>query len=161
MAIASRSLSFYAFFAVVTLLGFPLHEAAHWAMGEALGYEMRMSLNRAWPIDAVPSEAHLFLISAAGPAFTITVGLVAFWYAYARGKALAYPVLFAAWFQRLAAMFVSLAHPNDEARMSASLGWGTWTLPTIVVVGLAGLVVAREPSSWHQLENQSRVVCAQ
>lgn len=131
---------FYAVFAAVTIAGFVLHELAHWAMGEALGFEMHMSLNRAWPVDAMPGEREMLLISAAGPAFTIAAGVIAFWFAHVRGNALAYGVLFSAWFQRLAAMFVSLAHPNDEARISASLGLGMWTLPLLVVVGLLVLL---------------------
>ena len=33
----------------------------------------------------------------------------------------------------MAAAFVSVLHPNDEARLSLALGWGLWTLPAVVV----------------------------
>jgi len=68
------------------------------------------------------------------------MGLIAFWWSLVRDSRLAYVVLFAAWFERMAAAFVSLLNPNDEARIGLLLGIGTWTLPAAVVLGLLALL---------------------
>jgi hypothetical protein len=128
---------FYLTLILVCPLTFVVHEAAHWAMGEALGYSMTMSLNAATPrAGAFASDAHMMLVSAAGPAVTLLQGLIAFELIRRRGMLLAYPVLFVAWMMRFAAMVVSIRHPNDEARISAMLGLGTWTLPLLMTIGL-------------------------
>jgi hypothetical protein len=137
-----RAKGFYLFFLIATLVGFPLHEAAHWAMGEALGHEMTMSLNRAAAVArdaASPFDA--VLIAAAGPVLTIGIGLIGYVWARASAHWFGYALLYAAWFERLAAAFVSLFHPNDEARIGMILGIGKWTLPAIVVLGLSVLLV--------------------
>ena len=48
-------------------------------------------------------------------------------------------MLYMAFFSRLLAAAVSVLNPNDEARISAQLGFGTWTLPLIVVAALFAL----------------------
>ncbi len=110
-------------------------------MGIALGHEMRMTLNHASPVSliAIP-DTDLLLIVAAGPFVTVLQALVAFFLIRSRGLLFAYPFLFAAWFMRFAAAFVSLAHPNDEARLSAELLGGMWWLPAGVVLGLSMLL---------------------
>ncbi|MDP2764601.1 MAG: hypothetical protein Q8O54_07175, partial [Brevundimonas sp.] len=49
---------------------------------------------------------------------------------------------------------ISLFNPNDEARISEWLGWGAWTLPLIVTVGLLALLAVgsrRLRVSWKTL----------
>lgn len=118
-----------------------VHEAGHYGMGTALGHAMKMSLNHAAPVsaDAIPAT-DLLLIVAAGPLVTVLQALVAFFLIRHRGLLFAYPFLFAAWFMRFAAAFVSLAHPNDEARLSIELLGGMWWLPAGVVLGLSILL---------------------
>jgi hypothetical protein len=124
----------------VLVLTFVLHEAAHWAMGVALGHDMVVGLNGAGTRATTGVSARdAFLISAAGPFVTIVQALVAFQLARSRASTPAYAVLFAACFMRFAAAVVSIAHPNDEARLSLALGWGMWTVPTLVVAGLLAL----------------------
>jgi hypothetical protein len=124
----------------VLVLTFVLHEAAHWAMGIALGHDMVVGLNGAGTRAAAGVSARdAFLISAAGPFVTIVQALVAFQLARSRASTLAYAAVFAACFMRFAAAVVSVAHPNDEARLSLALGWGTWTVPALVVAGLLAL----------------------
>ncbi len=118
-----------------------VHELGHYGMGIGLGHEMRMSLNQAAPVTAIAIPAmDLLLIVAAGPLVTVLQALVAFFLIRNRGLLFAYPFLFAAWFMRFAAAFVSLAHPNDEARLSIELFGGMWWLPAGVVLGLSILL---------------------
>jgi hypothetical protein len=131
---------FYGVLVLATLLTTLIHEAAHWGMGVALGHAMAMTLNQTHAIGgAVVSLRDALWIDAAGPAITIAGALIAFALIQRRGMLLAYPFLFAAWFMRFAAAFVSLSHPNDEARISLELLGGLWWLPGIVVLVLLAL----------------------
>ncbi|MDI6626001.1 MAG: hypothetical protein QME55_14820 [Brevundimonas sp.] len=94
------------------------------------------------------------IISAAGPAVTVVQALVALWLVQARASAAAWVVLFWAAFMRFMATVISLFHPNDEARISEWLGWGMWTLPVLVTVGLFTLLAVgsvRLRVSWKTL----------
>jgi hypothetical protein len=128
--------SFYGVVLGATVLTFLVHESAHWAMGQALGYEMRMSLNGAAPKGGFRDAADAAWVTAAGPAITGLQAVMA--YALVRGRNLswAYAFLFVAWFMRFAAAVVSLLNPNDEARLSLAWGWGQWLLPALVVLAL-------------------------
>ncbi len=128
---------FYLTLVIASVLTFVVHEAAHWIAGLALGHDMEMSLNGvvAAPGAAVPARDE-FVITAAGPVMTALQALLAFAWIRSRGALLAYPFLFTAWFMRFAAAFVSLFHPNDEARLSLQLGWGPWLLPIATVLAL-------------------------
>ncbi len=134
---------FYSTLLAASGLTFALHEIAHWSAGEMLGYDMIMSLNGAHPRSGAFSSArHAFIVDAAGPAFTAFQALVAFLLIERRALLLAYPFLFVACFMRFAALFASLFHPNDEARMSATLGWNMWVLPILMVAILLALTWA-------------------
>jgi hypothetical protein len=134
---------FYWTLVAVLFLSFVLHELAHWSVGEWLGYDMRMSLNHAAPRGGVfDSPRDAFLVTCAGPAFTVLQALVALLLIRRSGWLLAYPVLFAGFFMRFAALVVSVANPNDEARMSVHLGWNMWVLPALVVASLLALTFA-------------------
>ncbi len=133
--------SFYGVLVLATLMTTVVHEAAHWAMGSALGHEMAMSFNEARVASgAGASVRDVMLITAAGPAITLLQAVIAYALIRSRGLRLAYPFLFAAWFMRFAAGVVSLAHPNDEARLSIELIGGMWWLPAVVVLGLLALL---------------------
>lgn len=133
--------SFYGVLVFAAVLTTVVHETAHWAMGSALGHEMAMSFNEAYAVSGagIPTRDAM-LITAAGPAITLLQALVAYALIRGRGLPLAYPFLFAAWFMRFAASFVSLFHPNDEARLSIDLLGGMWWLPATVVLGLLALL---------------------
>lgn len=155
--------NFYGTLLAAVVLTSLLHEAAHWLAGVALGYEMVMSLNAAAPRSGgFLSERDAFLVSGAGPLLTFAQGVVAFVVVRKRASLLAYPFLFAAWFMRFAAAFVSLMHPNDEARMSLALGWGFWTLPALVVIALLALtfVASRRLRLGWQTNVASYLLCS-
>jgi len=117
-----------------------IHEACHWLMGAALGFEMRFGLNAVSYLS--PTEPwQRALADIAGPAVTIAQGVIAYVLVMRNGSQKIFAFLYAAFFMRLVAGLVSFMHPNDEARVSMFLGWGKWTLPVLVAAGLLVLVV--------------------
>ncbi len=132
---------FYLVLILVCPLTFIVHEAAHWSMGQGLGYSMTMSLNGAYPdAGGFASDAHAIWVSAAGPLITLLQALVAYALMRSGQHRLAYPFLFVAFMMRFAAAVVSIKHPNDEARISQMLGLGTWALPLLMVALLFALL---------------------
>jgi hypothetical protein len=110
-----------------------LHELAHWTAGTLLGYEMGMTLNKAFPINGkYNSGLHYQLVSAAGPVFTLIEAFVVFFIMQQKKIAAVYPFLFTCFYMRLFAAVISIRNPNDEARISESLELGTFVLPVIV-----------------------------
>jgi hypothetical protein len=143
MARRINHVSYYAVLVFAVLAGFVVHELAHWIAGEALGYDMAMSLNRAGvESGGPPAPADALIIAAAGPLFTIAQALVAAVLVFGRGAVLAYPLVFAALMMRLVATAVSAFNPNDEMRISDALGLGAWTLPVVVSLALLAPTVA-------------------
>jgi hypothetical protein len=87
-------------------------------------------------------------VSAAGPLITIMQAIVAFALLW-RGASLRWvPVLFIPVYMRALATVLNLINKNDEGRISADLGLGTWTIPVIVTAFLIVLaaVIARKRS---------------
>jgi len=127
---------------IATLITYLLHEGAHWAMGEALGYDMWMKINSVGlATGAYRAEWHGQLVGAAGPLMTIMQGLVAFVLVRRHKTITAFAFLFAAFMMRFAAMLISLKNPNDEAAVSEWLGLGPWTLHIMVVALLLFLTL--------------------
>ena len=127
--------SFYGLFAIIAVATYLIHEAAHWLVGAALGYEVSYGINSVIPGSAMTARDHI-LMSAAGPALTIFIGLVAFVLVMRRQSLTAYAALYSALFMRMIAAGVSVFNLNDEARISDMLGWGPWALPGVVVLVL-------------------------
>ena len=110
-----------------------LHELSHWAVGEYLGYDMRITLNGAFPAnDQFNSDRDYQIISAAGPIFNLVIGILFFILMIQRQRKLLYPFLFTCFYSRLLATLLSFRNPNDEARISKAFGLGTFTLPAIM-----------------------------
>ncbi|MBA3999220.1 hypothetical protein [Brevundimonas sp.] len=130
---------FQIWLSVAVILTFALHEAGHWAVGELLGHEAYYGLNSAGVRGEVPDD-HRLLIIVGGPAVTAMQAFVALALVLARESLSAYAVLYAAAFMRFMAAVITIMNPNDEARLSLALGWGTWTLPVVTVLALVGLV---------------------
>lgn len=127
--------SFYGWFALIAVATYLIHEAAHWLVGAALGYPVSYGLNSVVSGAPMTVSDHI-LMSAAGPAVTVLIALVAFVVAMRRDSLIAYAVLYFALFMRVIAAGVSVFNLNDEARISDILGWGPWTLPGIVILVL-------------------------
>ena len=130
---------FYGLVFVAGFLTFALHEGGHWLAAALLGHEAYFGLNSAGARGIVSTVDHM-IISAAGPVVTVVQALIALWLVQARASAAAWVFLFWAAFMRFMATVISLFNPNDEARISEWLGWGMWTLPVLVTLGLFGLL---------------------
>ncbi len=130
---------FYAWLFIAGFLTFILHEAAHWAAGNLMGYPMNVRLNGVdflTPVSAMDQA----IADAAGPLVTILQAIIAYLLVNFRKSHRAFAFLYFAAFMRLLAAAVSVFHPNDEARLSSFLGLGVWTLPIVVAAGLVVLV---------------------
>lgn len=118
-----------------------LHEFAHWVMGEYLGYKMIMTLNSTFPKTGYYTmDLHYQAVSAAGPVITLSEAILVFMLMIRQRKILLYPLLFSCFYMRLLATMISFLRANDEARISAALGIGKFTLPLIVTMILLALV---------------------
>lgn len=127
--------TFYAWFALVAVATYLIHEAAHWMVGAALGYPVSYGINSVIPGAPMTPVDHM-LMSAAGPAVTVVTALFAFFFVMRRESLIGYAVLYFALFMRLVAAGVSVFNLNDEARISDMLGFGPWLLPGLVVLVL-------------------------
>ena len=129
-------------FAVATAVTFCLHEAAHWGMGEWLGYDMFLRTNSAGLArGAYASDVHQNLVTAAGPGFTLLQGFVAYLFVRAFEARVAFAFLLSALLMRMLAAGVSLATPNDEMRLSLAYNLGPWTVFAAVIGVLFVLTV--------------------
>lgn len=127
--------SFYALLFGVGIGTFFIHELAHWLAGVALGHDMIASPNHVRSSSPMP-VGHQIIVSAAGPLVTIAQGVIGFWLVKRRRSLAGFALIYMAFFMRLLACALSLFNPNDEARVSQLLGWGTITIPLVVVTGL-------------------------
>lgn len=109
-----------------------LHEMAHWLTGTLMGYNMLMSLNKVFPASGYNAKIDYHLVSAAGPLITLLEAIIVFILIRRRKRIVLYPFLFACFYTRLLATFMSFHRLNDEARISSALGVGSFTLPLIV-----------------------------
>lgn len=126
---------FYGWFALIAVATYLVHEAAHWLTGAALGYPVSYGINSVIPGAPMTPGDHM-LMSAAGPAVTVLTAWIAFYIVMRRDSLKAYAVLYFALFMRVVAAGVSVFNLNDEARISAALGFGPWLLPAVVVLAL-------------------------
>lgn len=123
------------------ILSFFFHEGAHYTMGTILGYDMTMTLNTVTLSEGTYTQDwHRQLVSAAGPIFTIITAVIFFYLLRKKDNKYVYILLFITFIQRFLAAAISLLSPNDEARISESLGIGKMTLPILVSLLLFGLV---------------------
>jgi hypothetical protein len=138
---SSISRKYVSVLAIAVFVSWVLHELAHWAVGEYLGYEMGMALNSSFPLSMQYShDSHYQIISAAGPIFTLLQALIIFALMLNKKVVLFYPFLFVCFYMRLFAFVISIRHANDEARISSALNIGKYTLPLLVTTFLFLLV---------------------
>mgnify|MGYP005999415597 CR=1 FL=1 len=119
--------------AVLAVLGtWFLHEFAHWATSEFLGYETNMKFT-AYPSGGSNITAwHRILISASGPIITILQATVIFIYLKKAWNKHLYLLLLIPLCMRILAGIFNLFKPNDEGRISEYYNLGLYTIPILV-----------------------------
>jgi hypothetical protein len=133
-------------FIPVSYASYLFHEFGHWIIGEVLGNNMVFSLNDVWPkgghyIDA----SHEVFVLIGGPAFTILLSILSLLVIEKYKTIYAYPIVFFQMFERSFSLVCGGFSKQDEARISAMLNLGTYTVAIIVVV-LLFLMVLRASS---------------
>ena len=143
---------------IAVIVSWILHEFAHWSAGEFLGYDMAMTLNRAFPLNGqYHHQPHSTIISAAGPLFTLTEAIVVFALMMHRKRILLFPFLLICFYMRLMATVISIGNPNDEARISSTLELGKFTLPLVMTSILFALLykISKEYIDVENFHSQS------
>lgn len=136
------SLKWFFLLIIVTLATYVLHEGAHWAAGELLGYDMWVNINSAGLVSGTyKADWHSIIVSLAGPLVTILQAIIAFVILKKHRKFVLFAIIFAAFMMRFCAMMMSVFNANDEAKVSEWLGLGPWTLYGFVVIGLLLLTI--------------------
>ena len=122
-------------FIPVAYFSFLFHELGHWLVGEILGNDMILSLNGTRPKSGQYIENTSFYITCGGVCFTILL-IIIFWYVIEKYKIVYfYPIVFFNFFFRLFT-FALRFDSQDEAKISAFLGIGKYTIAIIVLISL-------------------------
>ncbi|MFY0630785.1 MAG: hypothetical protein JXR05_10420 [Flavobacteriaceae bacterium] len=147
---------FFSAIAAVLVTWF-IHEFAHWATSEALGYETIMRLNSATPVKGQNvSKAHHIITSAAGPLITILQAIILFFFLKKSWNKFLYLFLFIPFYMRLLAGLFNVFNPNDEGRISEYYGLGLYTLP--IVVSLSLFILVFKISKQYQLPKKFHLI---
>ena len=119
----------------VAFLTYLFHEFGHWIVGVLLGNKVFYSLNNVTPLSGnYLHEADDLYSSMGGPAFTILQAII-FLIVIEKTKSIyAYPFVFFAGFIRFFSILFGGFGLQDEAKISALLNVGTYTVATIVLV---------------------------
>ncbi|WP_421889244.1 hypothetical protein [Marinoscillum sp.] len=144
------SLSYVIATSVAVIFTWAIHEFAHWLTSESFGHETIMRLNGTSPIDGQKvTDWQRVFISAAGPLITLLQAFIVFLILKSgKWNKNLYPFLFTAFYMRLMAGFMNFINPNDEGRISAFLGLGTFTIPILITV-LLFLMVYKTSQKHH------------
>ncbi|WP_425392469.1 hypothetical protein [Ekhidna sp.] len=121
---------FYTLLAVV--FTFLIHEFSHWIMGEFLGYEMRMTLNKVYPnYGKYNKDWHYTIISFVGPLITLVQAIIYYLVISRNNNKNFFPFLFTCFYLELLSGIMNYRNPNDLGRIGTSLNMGLFTLPTV------------------------------
>ena len=136
------SLKFMLLFIPVAYTSYLFHEFGHWIVGEVLGNNMVYSLNYVWTQSGHYIDAsHEVYVSSGGPAFTILLSLFFLLIIEKYKTMYAYPFVFFQMFCRFFALVFGGFGQQDEARISAILGLGAYTVAIIVLLILFLMVL--------------------
>ena len=129
--------------ALAVLFTFFIHEGAHWLAGELLGNRMGMTLNAAYPLSGQYLKVwHESYISAAGPLVTLIQAVLVYLIMQRQSTNMLYPFLLTPAIMRVLALAMNFINPQDEGRISRSLGIGLFTLPLVISAFLLYLATA-------------------
>ena len=135
-------LKFILLFIPAAYVSYLFHEFGHWIVGELLGNDMAYSLNYVWPKGGQYVDAsHNLYVSIGGPAFSILQSLLGFLIIEKYKSLYLYPFVFFPMFSRLFSLVFGGFAKQDEARISALLGVGTFTIAAIVLLILVLIVI--------------------
>lgn len=125
---------YIAYSLIAVILTFLIHEFTHWTMGELLGYEMVMTLNKAYPIKlSYTQDWHYTLISAVGPLITLLQAFVIYIVIKKTSSPNIYPFLFSCFYVELLSGIMNFRNPNDLGRISRTFNLGLFTIPIIFI----------------------------
>lgn len=128
------NLKYIAYSLIAVVLTFLIHEFAHWTMGELLGYEMIMTLNKAYPVNLSYSEDwHYTLISAVGPLTTLLQAFVVYIIIRRTSRSYIYPLLFSCFYVELLSGIMNFRNANDLGRISRTFNLGFFTIPLFFI----------------------------
>ena len=138
----SIGLGFFLLFIPAAYASYLFHELGHWTVGEILGNRMMYSLNYVWPKDGrFLQQSHELYSSIGGPAFSILQAVLALLIIERFRTVHAYPFAFFPMFSRFFSDVFGGFSMQDEARISAMLGIGTYVAAIVVLVILFSLVI--------------------
>lgn len=128
-------------FIPVAYASYLFHEFGHWIVGEILGNDMAYSLNYVWPKNGqyIASDHDLY-VSIGGPAFTILQSMIFLLIIEKYNYVYAYPFIFFPMFMRFFSLVLGGFDKQDEARISAILEIGEYTVAIIVLAILIAIV---------------------
>ena len=136
-------LRFFLLFIPVAYGSYLFHEFGHWIVGEILGNDMVYSLNYVWPkVGTYVHPSHDLFVSMGGPAFSIVQSLIALLIIEKYHTMYAYPFAFFPMFNRFFSVLLGGFSKQDDARISALMGTGTY-LVAIIVLAILLLIVIR------------------
>lgn len=132
----------YLLFIPIAYFSYLFHEFGHWVVGEFLGNDMIYSLNYVWPKGGhYLDESNNLYVSMGGPAFTILLAVIALLVLEKHSTIYIYPVLFFQFVLRFFSLVFGGFSQQDEARISAIMGLGTYTVGIIVILILLIIVI--------------------
>jgi len=128
-------------FIPVAYFTYLFHEFGHWTVGEVLGNCMTFSLNNVSPQSGhYINSSHSLWITLGGPAFTVLLALISLLIIKIYKTIWAYPFLFFQFFCRFFSIVFGEFSKQDEARASAIIEIGKYTIAISVILLLLFLV---------------------
>jgi hypothetical protein len=150
------SWKFLLLFIPVAYASYLLHEFGHWFIGEVLGNNMVYSLNYVWPKNGhYINASHDVYVSLGGPVFTILLSMIFLLIIEKYKTMFAYPIVIFQLFLRSFALVFGGFEKQDEARISAILGCGKYTVAIIVLIILFLMVLRASHLLRINLKNNS------
>ena len=111
----SITLRYVLFVVIAVTATWILHEFAHWATGEYLGYDMALTLNTAYPVARnFKFSIDYQFISIAGPLVTIIEAVIVFLLLKRKRSVYLFAILLTCFYMRLMAMGLSLGIPMTK-----------------------------------------------
>jgi len=122
-------------FIPVAYISYLFHEFGHWTIGEILGNRMTFNLNNVSPQSGQYIDSnHSLLVTLGGPVFTILLALIFLLIIKIYMTKWAYPFVFFQFFCRFFSIFFGEFSIQDEAKVSAIIGIGKYTIAISVIL---------------------------